>query len=94
MIFQKGVPSEETGKAVGKGLIKALRSGGCVDDYLQDQVGMRREEGELERREGENWRREGRGGESERREGENWRGGKERMEREEEYAYIFLYLRW
>ena len=36
--FGKGVPSEETGKAVAKGLIKALRSGGCVDEYLQDQV--------------------------------------------------------
>lgn len=35
---ERGVPSEETGKNVGKGLVKALRSGGCVDDYLQDQV--------------------------------------------------------
>ena len=31
---------------MGKGLVKALRSGGCVDDYLQDQVG---EEGRRER---------------------------------------------
>ena len=36
-----GLPAEEVGQTAANMLLSNLQYGGCVDEYLQDQVGTR-----------------------------------------------------
>ena len=38
LVFFKGQPAEDVGETAARMLIANLESGGCVDEYLQDQV--------------------------------------------------------
>ena len=38
---KKGVPAEQVGQAAAEMLLDNLNHGGCVDEYLQDQVNTR-----------------------------------------------------